>query len=605
MVASLAHRGPDGAGAWVHGAIGLGHRLLATTPESLHEQLPLLHPTEPLALTADVRLDNRDELMGALGILDPMISDSALLLKSYEEWGERCPERLLGDFAFAVWDGRCRTLFCARDHMGVKPFYYFHKAGRMCAFASEMKALLCLPEIPHRLNEVRVADLLVPMLEDQEATIFRDLLRLPPGHCMTVSREGSRLRRYWAPDPSLMVQPGSDEEYAGALRKLFMEAVNCRLRSVYPVGATLSGGLDSSSITVTARHLLGSAGLGPLHTFSCIFDEVPECDERAFIKAVLAAGADTSHFVHGDRLAALATLDRPGWQEDELYFFPNHFLFWALYNKAREQGVRVLLDGNYGDDTLSHGMGFLPELARAGHLVGLATEIAGFARRFNVSRWSALRTHVLAPLLPPPMRRVWRWLRGRERWDMDPVIRRDFAVRIGLAERLAAFCGDQMRPARGEREAHRRDLSSGLIAFSNEALDLLAGVQGVEPRYPFLDKRLVEFCLACPGEQKIRHGQTRMVMRRAMAGLLPEPVRWRDGKTSLSANFHRALLTFERLRLERIIFTDSTVIEPYVDLPVLRSTYHRFLKHRRKRDAFTIWRIVYLANWLQRAGIQP
>ncbi|HWP41854.1 MAG TPA: asparagine synthetase B, partial [Blastocatellia bacterium] len=153
MMQSLAHRGPDGQNAWSEGAVGLGHQMLRTTPESLLENLPLANSTNEIVITADARLDNRDELIELLGFgAEPreQISDSQLILAAYEAWDERCLERILGDFAFAIWDGKKQRLFCARDRFGVKPFYYYSSAG-LFAFASEIKALLSLQEIPRRL----------------------------------------------------------------------------------------------------------------------------------------------------------------------------------------------------------------------------------------------------------------------------------------------------------------------------------------------------------------------------------------------------------------------------------------------------------------------
>jgi asparagine synthase (glutamine-hydrolysing) len=214
MVGSIAHRGPDGEGTWSEGPVGLGHRMLWTTPESLHEELPLVRKSGDLVLTADVRLDNRDELISALGIASrprQEIGDGELILGAYKKWGERCPEELLGDFAFAIWDQQRQKLFCARDHMGVKPFYYF-RSGRIFVFASEIKALLCVAEVPRRLNEVRVADYLVGSFEDKTITFYQEILRLPPAHSMSVSREKASERPYWALDPSREVRLSSDQE---------------------------------------------------------------------------------------------------------------------------------------------------------------------------------------------------------------------------------------------------------------------------------------------------------------------------------------------------------------------------------------------------------
>src|SRR3989454_9825112 len=279
MLARLAHRGPDGAGVWSGGAVGLGHRLLHTTPESLREHLPLASGDGTLVLTADARIDNRGELLAALG-RGVEATDAELILAAYERWGERCPEHLLGDFAFVIWDARRATLFCARDHFGVKPFYYYHAPGRLFCFASEIKGLLALAEVPRRLNETRVADYLVPLLEDKVITFYQDILRLPPAHRMTVTRQGVRIEQYWALDPEREIRMKSDADYAAAFREIFTEAVRCRLRSAFPVGSMLSGGLDSSSIVCVARQLLAQDGGETLHTFSPVFDDVREGGER-------------------------------------------------------------------------------------------------------------------------------------------------------------------------------------------------------------------------------------------------------------------------------------------------------------------------------------
>jgi asparagine synthase (glutamine-hydrolysing) len=183
------------------------------------------------------------------------VSDSQLILAAYIKWGEDCPQHLLGDFIFVIWDGHKQQLFCARDHFGVKPFYYHYAAGKRFAFATEIKAVLGLPDVPRQLNEVRVAEHLLELNEDPTITLYEDILRLPAAHSMTVSRKGIQQQRYWSLDPTRELRLGSDEEYAQKFREIFTEAVRCRLRSAFPVGSTLSGGLDSSSIVCVARKL--------------------------------------------------------------------------------------------------------------------------------------------------------------------------------------------------------------------------------------------------------------------------------------------------------------------------------------------------------------
>src|SRR3989441_13306763 len=160
---------------------------------------------------------------------------------------------------------------------------------------------------------------------------------------MVVTREGVRMEQYWVLDPEREVRMKSDGEYAEAFREIFTEAVRCRLRSAFPVGSMLSGGLDSSSIVCVARRLLAEEGRGPLHTFLAVFPDVPECDEREYIEAVLVGGGVEAHYVPGEHIGPLADLDRMLESEDEPFYAPNLFIHWALYRAARHHGVRAQL----------------------------------------------------------------------------------------------------------------------------------------------------------------------------------------------------------------------------------------------------------------------
>lgn len=188
MADCLLHRGPDGGGIWANGPVAFGHRLLHTTPQSLFEKLPLASQSGNLVITADVRIDNRDELIAALGFDHydfASITDAQLILAAYEKWGEACPAKLLGDFAFAIWDSHNQTVFCVRDAIGVKPFYYY-LSDRLFVFATEIKAIFCLPEIVHQPNESRIADHLLGLFRDKTSTLYEGILRLPPAHSITV-----------------------------------------------------------------------------------------------------------------------------------------------------------------------------------------------------------------------------------------------------------------------------------------------------------------------------------------------------------------------------------------------------------------------------------
>jgi asparagine synthase (glutamine-hydrolysing) len=612
MLHRLSHRGP-GEGAWCGGAVALGHRLLHTTPESLRETLPLVERGGGLALTADARIDNRQELMDALpGSARPArdAPDSALILAAYRTWGVHCVAHLVGDFAFALWDDAKGHLFCARDHFGVKPFYYHHQPGRLFAFATEIKGMLALPQVPRRLDETRVADYLQWSLDDQEITFYEDIVRLPPAHTLVVTRERLTLQRYWSLDPEREVRLGSNRAYAEAFREVFTQAVGSRLRSAFPVGSSLSGGLDSSSIVCTARELMRKHAGGRLHTFSLVFNDLPQCDESPFIGAVLDGGGLVPHRIRGDRLSPLEELDRYLTCEDGASWVFNMCLHWAMHRSAAEHGVRVFLDGLGGDEVVCHGIGRLPELVRSGRLPELAVSVIRLGRHYGQSPAGILKRRAIRPLLPPVALRLWAASRGRlppasGPPPVRPLVARAFAERIGLEARLRRL--DRSHPATPGtlRGSHCAALTAGINSAGFESIDPVAAAFSVEPRYPFYDRRLVEFCLALPGEQKLRWGWTRFVLRQAMAGTLPETVRRRGGKTNLSAQFNEGFLAFERERIEAVVHGGSQVITPYVDVDVLRELYRQYSTGGRRQNAELLWHPVMLAVWLEHTGLAP
>ena len=621
MTESLAHRGPDGLGIWHEGSVGLGHRMLHTTPESLSERLPF--HLDGLAITADTRIDNREELIHALQLESrpqEHLSDSELVLHAYRKWGEACPTRLLGDFAFAIWDRTRQSLFCARDPLGVRPFY-FYKSDRLFAFASAISALIELPGVPRRLDELRVGYHLVPTVEDKTVTFYRDIRRLLPGHSLTVSAGTVRFRAYWSLDGDRALHLPSDDDYTQAFREIFLEAVRCRLRSAFPIGSTLSGGLDSSSVTGAAAHWLAQTGGPPLPTFSAVFDRTPQCDERPYMDAVLSRGGMQAHFVAADSLNPFAGLEQAFQSMDEPISSPTLYIYSGLCRVAREQGVRVLLDGFDGDTAVHHGDSYLAELARAGEWASFAaearaiaghenlpsvpmlirqyglpylTELArtnrwhtfaresgGFARQFGLDRRKVYWHCAVEPRLLAPLRRLRQHLRDQD--DNVPgignLIRRDFARRISLPERMQALTAKQAVPPQTAREEHYNMLNSGLIAYAFETIDQASMAFGIEGRHPFSDRRLIEFCLALPANQKLHRGWTRMIVRRALPDMLPEKVLWRGGKTVNSPAVTAAFGEVKTGLLKDVIEGDPGALGQYVersavarDLPAVSGT---------------------------------
>jgi asparagine synthase (glutamine-hydrolysing) len=543
MAAHLTRRGPDGAHIVRDGALALGHTALNTTPESLHETLPFTHCETGCVITADLRLDNRDELIAALGLdtKGRVIGDGEIVLAAYLRWGEDCPIRLLGDFAFAVWDPRKRHLFCARDQMGMKQLIWHRTEAKVFAFASEQQAVLLAASVPNRINEGRIADFLEEYLEgiDYTSTFFEEVFRLPPAHCLTVSADRFDLRRYWTLEPGPELKLASDEDYAQAFLEVFTEAVRSRLRCNSPVGSMLSGGMDSGSVVAVASRLLAAQGRGPLHTFSGVGPDPENCIETRTIHAALA--------VPGLQPTLVNHADLGEWQDDLVGlateigepFDVGMSLIRAVYLAAARAGVRVVLDGMAGDVTLGAGS-YQQDLFASGRWRQLWREAVGEERFWGEgwSRWKALREATRPVLIPDAARQLRRHLTELTAHRptgllLDPI----FARRVDLAARVHRYRNNSPPAHLTGATARATTLTQPFVTVARERYDRTASLLGVEPRDPFLDRRIVDLCLRLPADQLQHDGWPKMILRRSMAGMLPDAVRWRCGKEHLGYLF--------------------------------------------------------------------
>ncbi len=608
MLAALVHRGPDAEGVQCVGPVAFGHRLLHTTPESLHETQPLTAHDGASLLTADARLDNREELIRALSRSShthDVHTDADLILATYLAWGAECPSHLIGDFAFAVWDPGEHRLLCVRDHLGIKPLYYVYCPGRLFAFASEIKALLRLPGVSCEPDPLAVAEhLLVPVAPSHTRTFFRDIRALAPGHCLIVTPERLTTVPFWSLDPEREIRLGSKEEYAEAFRELFTEAVRCRLRNAFPVGSLLSGGLDSSSITATAARLTDQAGLPPLHTFSATYERVPESDERPYIQAVLNRyptlvptffSADSANPA-GYLSEMHYHLDRPNWAG-------NLYVNWNLCARARERGIRVLLDGFDGDTTVSYGLVYLEELKARHAWMSLLRETLAYARRSGYPVWKALQRTFRGPLYDSrPVQLLRQWISPLRR--PRPVTSLPHWQRFlhdDFYQLIAPHVVTAPPAPQTEREYHYRRLTAPLLTRFNEMIEATGAAFALEPRFPFFDVRLVTFCLALPPELKLCRGWTRFILRAAMQDILPYSVQWRPGKTSVAPGFVYALTRHGISFLDMLCeFDASGTAGPYVNLDTFKNTAYVAKKADHNQDLITnLWRPGTLLFWLR------
>lgn len=615
MLARIRHRGPDGHGIWCQGSVGLAQCMRWTSRASRCERLPKLNSQGDLVLVADARIDNREVLIKMLAMLDypsEEISDGSLILRAYQNWGEACPDKLEGDFTFALWDASRQRLFCARDTAGVKPFYYF-LSPHLFAFASEIKALWAIPEIPRRLNERKLAEYLLWSFEDTQDTFYQNIHRLPPASTLSVTVEENRLRQYWALNAQREIRLENGTAYIESFREIFKEAVRCRVRGVDHLGSTLSGGLDSSSIACTAHQQLAQSNHPPLKVFSAVYPGMNErqwegIDERFFIEEVLARDGFEPHYVDASQISPLIEPDQLYHVLDEPYFAPTLYMFWGLFQAAQVAGVEVLLDGTDGDSTISHGEAYLTDLARSGRWLEFyrqATALARVQRNSGNLRRLVWR-YGLRPFIPPAFVDFKRRLvKSRRMTGAIPgVIRPEFAQRAGFTDYPTAGPVNGRVMPRSARENHWRELASGLNAYSLELFDKAASAFNIELRFPFYDRRLMEFCLALPGELKLSDGWTRYILRAAMQGTLPEKVRWRTSKSNVFQAFNLQFYRIGRLTLEAALVKSIRLLKEYVDGKQLDSILDDYWIQPSDQlmKAYTIFQLITLANWLKWSG---
>ncbi|MGC2502109.1 MAG: asparagine synthase-related protein [Silvibacterium sp.] len=547
MAVAVEHRGSDGITYWHSGPVAFAHLQFCTTPESLEERQPLVLPGGEACLVWDGRLDNREELLEALaaqGACPVDNTDPGVVLAAYLLWGTQCVQRLVGDFALAVWDQRSRQLWCARDYIGIRPFFYFWN-GKTFLFAPEVCALLHHPLVSRKVNEGMAGEYLANEVTSREETLYSDIRRLPSGSTLIIDASGSfRIASWWNPDLSLL-EYRTDEEYADHFRHLTEQSVQSKMRSCIPWGVPLSGGLDSSTIAVTAQALLNGSGSGkrPVSTFSLV-SPGKLWDESEYI-------SETARF------AGLQTEFFSARQTDEEFFrqwaewtkdFPDYpngaSMLVPMFDAAKRHQVRILLLGLGGNEWLD---GWPLQFADLGaHLArtGAVRESWREARdewgmNGGDRKWPVfLFRQSLLAVMPDGVRSI----RKKIRLERQSIFSREFLRRTHLGDRIYAS------PERGtQRFASRaqelvfRTAASGLEAHFLEMNDRQAAFSGFEERYPFLDRRVGEFCLRLPREQRQRGVAWKWVLRNAMRGRLPERVRTKTIQAEFSELYEAVL----------------------------------------------------------------
>lgn len=522
MTARLTHRGPDDSGFYRDGFAHLGHRRLSIIDLAAGRQ-PMTSETGDRWVVYNGEIFNHAEIrteLEAAGHRYVSRCDTETILHAYEEYGAACPRRFRGMFAFAVWDARTRTLFCARDRLGIKPFYYWWD-GRVFVFASEMKALLEHPAVAVRANQRKLGEYLAFGYISDEETLFAGIRKLPPGHTLSLAVDHGRLEvvRYWdVPAPQDQQASSSEADWIAECRARLETTVRMRLMSDVPLGMFLSGGVDSSLIAALMRRMVS----GPVQTFAVGYREAAY-SELGFAREVARHLGTEHHEITIGKEDFFEALPRLIWHEDEPIAWPSSVSLYFVAKLAAER-VKVVLTGEGADELFA---GY----ARYAHYLASQRWLPVW-RRVPAGLRRALREQIhCSPLLPAGARRkLEHTFLGRGE-TLESLYLDNFYAAFPAEERAAlGVDGDAMAPfQRYWQEGAARGLLDRLLYADQKTYlvellmkqDQMSMAASLESRVPFLDHPLVEFAARAPVEWKLRGRTGKYLLKKVAEEFLP------------------------------------------------------------------------------------
>jgi asparagine synthase (glutamine-hydrolysing) len=563
-------------------SIGLGHALLQTTSESSAEKQPASLDGRHW-IVADARLDNRAALIAELQQAGQKAHSNApdceLILQAYAAWGAACVDHLSGDFSFAVWDVAQKQLFCARDHFGIKPFYYA-QVGEVFLFSNTLNCIRMHPRVSDELNDAAIGDFLLFGLNyDNATTSLRDIQRLPPAHSLTVLPQGIQIRRYWTPPTKGRIRYTKPVEYVENFKSLLESAVTDRLRTDH-VGILLSGGLDSSSVAAVAREVSReSSSATDIRAYTNVYESLIRDREGDYASEVGEFLRIPIKFMAMNQARLFERYDDPHLSWPEPVDSPFLAVISASY-RSISVDCRVLLSGEGSDNLMDFQMWpYAEDLRQRGEWRQLLTDVLHYlwVRPFP---WRGIRTRALK-------------FAGK---DPDQPIYPDWLTpEFSRRESLAARWKEQNELAKSwvTHPIHPRGHGSlSLPHWTNIFEQEDPGGTGypVETRYPFLDLRIVNFLLAIP---PFPWFFKKTLLREAMTGQLPERVRIRP-KTSLQGDFVPAQLKLTGADPLKLM-SWSTDLDRYIDRSALEAPDVRM-----NQEQLTVSLRPYCLNiWLQ------
>jgi asparagine synthase (glutamine-hydrolysing) len=590
----------------------LGHRRLSILDLSESGRCPMPYDGGRLWITYNGEVYNyielREELKG-LGYRFVTGTDTEVILAAYRAWGPECLHRFNGMWSFALLDIDKSILFCARDRLGVKPFYY-HWDGSIFSFGSEIKQLLALDRVSKEMHAGVLFDFLTFNTYgcNSEQTFYRDVQDMRGGHYLVVplnhTKEGWTPRpvRWWDIDLRKKEEGRTDREYADRYLELFEDSVRLRLRSDVPLGTCLSGGLDSSGIVCMVDRLLHSAGVKGLQkTFTAVSDN-PAFDEREYAQTVIDATRVDPSFVLPTPERLLQDMDRLLQHQDEPFLSTSIFAGWCVYGLAREKGVKVTLDGQGPDEMLG---GYVPFMYASQLAENMSRLHVGDALR-NAKGVHDVLGFSYSRIVRDLLREAGKGLLSvnqmssirKARVLLQPAFF-DHGVKESVFLKERSELSEWKRRVGGsrfDRLLYRFTKNDSLPGILRQ-VDRNSMAFSIESRLPFLDYRLVEYTFALPNEQKLQRGVAKQVYRRALSGIIPDKIRDRTSKFGfITAEPQWLRETVKNAFIET--FNQISSGAPY-NRQQVQNRFHRFLNGEAQFDTM-MWKVFCTERWLSK-----
>ncbi len=600
------HRGPDDSGSFIDGNVGLGHRRLSIVDVKLGHQ-PMLNEAGTCAIVYNGEVynhaDHRQELIDK-GYKYKTRSDTETILYLYEEFGAECVHKLRGMFAFAVWSKAKRELFIARDRLGVKPLYYFHAADGSLYFASEIKAILESGAVKAELNYGGLADYLANHATSGDETLFTSIRRLPAGHTLTWKDGRIDISQYWdlSFGPKLNGASGSEADRVAEWMSIFEESVRLRLMADVPLGMFLSGGIDSSAIAAVMSRLVRE----PIKTFSVAFAE-REANELEYARAAAEAFGTDHHEIVVSPKEFFDSLPNLIWHEDEPIAHPSSVALNFVSRLASEH-VKVVLTGEGSDESLAGYGRYAKTLLNLKYGKTYQRVAPQFAREYVADRIGALPIdskirHKLRKsflTIEPTIEDIY--------FDNFAVFPRQTQAKILTPETMERI-GDQIDPYAEMSRLFKTAVSDSLLdrmlyadtkTYLHELLmkqDQMSMAASIESRVPFLDHKLMEYSARLPDGAKLRGKVTKLILRRAMKGVLPEKILNRR-KMGFPVPFGKWLRGEYRNLIDEVILGDRALSRGIFVADEVRNIANRHLKGEDHSER--LWALLNFELWQRR-----